>query len=188
MIASMISRQLCSRMSLVTAVDGLRAKLLLAFVTLFVTAQTDAAEQVSTQAIKVDPMSADPMSGSYLLQLVSGLVVVIICIVVLAWLAKKMNRLQACTDESLKIVGAISMGARERVVLLQVGEQQLLLGVSPGRINALHVLDEPVEASANCSPDTAGKGFAEKLKTMMADANRGQLSAGTKNTNGGQAG
>ena len=115
-------------------------------------------------------MKSDPMSGSYLLQLVLGLFVVVLCIIALAWFAKKMNRFQSITDDSLKIIAGISMGARERVVLLQVGEEQLLIGVSPGRINKLHVLAKPIETTANNSAASAGKNFADKLKTVMADA------------------
>jgi flagellar protein FliO/FliZ len=38
----------------------------------------------------------------------------------------------------------VAVGAKERAVLVQVGRQQLLLGVAPGRVNTLHVLTEPV--------------------------------------------
>ena len=87
-------------------------------------------------------------------------------------LPKKMNRFQAVTDESLKILGGISMGSRERVVLLQVGEEQLLIGVSPGRINTLHVLETPIENSAAGVSHVKGGAFSEKFKTLMTEANK----------------
>jgi len=116
--------------------------------------------------------SAEPMSGSYLLQLVAGLLVVLLCIIALAWLAKKVNRNRFITDDSLRIIGALSMGPRERVVLMQVGESQLLIGVAPGQINTLHVLDTPIETgSAQSDKSLAGasadKSFSDKLKNMM---------------------
>ena len=64
------------------------------------------------------------MSGGYMLQLVLGLVIVLACIVVLAWLAKRMNRLQSSTGDMLKIIGGINVGSREKVVLLQVGSER----------------------------------------------------------------
>jgi flagellar protein FliO/FliZ len=121
----------------------------------------------SAEESSVPSIKTDPMSGGYLLQLILGLVVVIVCIVALAWVAKRVNRLQSSTDGSLKVLGGLSMGARERVVLLQVGEQQLLIGVSPGRINALHVLDEPVSDIDKIS--NAGS-FSEKLSAMLNDS------------------
>ena len=114
------------------------------------------------------PIGSDPMSGGYLLQLIMGLIVVVICILVLAWVAKRVNGLQSSTDGMLKIIGGISMGSRERVVLLQVGEKQLLLGVSPGRINTLHVLDGNIENDDLNSDSISGGSFSEKLKDKLA--------------------
>jgi flagellar protein FliO/FliZ len=113
----------------------------------------------------------DAMSSNYLLQLIIGLFIVLICIVALAWFAKKINRYKLLTDDSLKIIGGLSMGARERVVLLQVGTEQLLLGVSPGRINTLHVLDTPIETLNRSQDNSFGKSFSDKFKTIMTDAN-----------------
>jgi hypothetical protein len=45
---------------------------------------------------------------------------------------------------AIEILADVAVGAKERAVLVQVGRQQLLLGVAPGRVNTLHVLTEPV--------------------------------------------
>jgi flagellar protein FliO/FliZ len=108
-------------------------------------------------------ISTDPMSGSYLFQLILGLIVVLICIVALAWFAKRMNRLQSSTGGMLKIIGGISMGSRERIVLLQVGSEQLLVGVSPGRINTLHVLEAPLDNVDVNSEKTFATNLAEAV-------------------------
>lgn len=86
--------------------------------------------------------STDGNGKSYMLQLFSGLILVLLSIVVLAWVVKRFNRLQPSGNTSLQIIGGISMGARERVVVVQAGSTKVLLGVSPGRINMLHVLEE----------------------------------------------
>jgi flagellar protein FliO/FliZ len=44
----------------------------------------------------------------------------------------------------LKIVGALSLGQRERVVVVQAGSEQILLGVTATQINTLHILDKPL--------------------------------------------
>ena len=108
-------------------------------------------------------INTDPMSGSYLFQLILGLIVVLICIVALAWFAKRMNRLQSSTGSMLKIIGGLSMGSRERIILLQVGSEQLLIGVSPGRINKLHVLETPLEDGETNSEKTFAESLAEKV-------------------------
>lgn len=116
----------------------------------------------------------DPMSGSYLAQLIAGLFIVVLCIVALAWLTKKINRFRFIADDSLKVIGGLSMGSRERVVLLQVADKQLLIGVAPGRINTLHVLETPIQAVANDTQKSTAQSFSDKLKTVMAAANNKQ--------------
>jgi flagellar protein FliO/FliZ len=117
-------------------------------------------------------LNAEPINSSYMLQLVIGLLIVLFCILALAWLAKKMNRFQSLADGSLKVVAGLSMGSRERIVLLQVGEEQLLLGVSPGRINTLHVLDTPLEMMNRQTGSSLENNFLDKFKAMMSDADK----------------
>ncbi len=161
-----------------------QSKIYFSGIVFFYSTKTYSIEDVVTQVIKSDSViksgsitsgsiATNPMSGSYLMQLVLGLLVVVLCIVVLAWFAKKMNRFHSVKDDSLKIISGISMGSREKIVLLQVGEEQLLVGVSPGRINKLHVLNSSITASAGVASNVenkhSDKGFSDKLKTMMAD-------------------
>lgn len=146
-------------------VCGIKYKIYSAGILLALATQAYANVEVPSPVIK-----SDPMSGSYLMQLVLGLIVVVLCIIALAWFAKKMNSFQSLADDSLKIVSTISMGTRERIVLLQVGEEQLLVGVSPGQINKLHVLNKPIEKVAGSQGGATGKGFSGKFKSMMADA------------------
>jgi flagellar protein FliO/FliZ len=94
----------------------------------------------SLKKTEKNEMTTAANSNSYLLQLVSGLVIVLLSIVVLGWLAKRFNRMQSPGGGNLRIVEGISMGARERVVVVEVDGERLLLGVSPGRINKLHSL------------------------------------------------
>lgn len=116
------------------------------------------------EAATASPASAaDPMAVSNLWQLTFGMIVVLSVMLGLAWILKRTGKFQAAAGGSLKILGGLSMGSRERVVLLQVGETQLLIGVAPGRVQALHVLDQPLESHDHHD----GKGFAEQLGRMM---------------------
>jgi len=150
---------------------AVKARVVYAAVLFISASNATAAEDVMSQLTK-----SDPMSSSYLLQLIMGLFVVILCIVALAWFAKKMNRFQSMTDSSLQIITGISLGTRDRAVLLQVGEDQILVGVSPGRLTTLHVLDKPVEIAANNTGRTVGTNFSDKLKVMMADVKKSSTS------------
>lgn len=72
------------------------------------------------------------------------LFVVIAVIVLLASVLKKFN-LGFPGSRNIKIVTALSLGTRERVVVIEVGGKQHMLGVTPHQINHLMTLDEPLE-------------------------------------------
>lgn len=107
--------------------------------------------------------SHDPLAMTSLWQLTLGMLVVLGLIMALAWLLKRSGRFQAGAGGGLRILGGLSMGSRERVVLIQAGDTQLLLGVAPGRVQTLHVLDKPLAAG---DAGAAG-GFAEQLGRIL---------------------
>lgn len=107
------------------------------------------------------PASQDPIAMTSLWQLTLGLLAVLALIVSIAWLLKRTGRFQMAAGGDLRVLGGLSMGARERVVLIQAGETQLLLGVAPGRVQTLHVLDKPLQQSI------PGGGFAEQLSKVL---------------------
>jgi flagellar protein FliO/FliZ len=107
----------------------------------------------------------EPMATGKLLQMGFGLFLVLALILATAWFARRMGRFQGGTGSSLRIIGGLSMGARERVVLIQAGTTQLLLGVAPGRIQTLHVLPEAVAVDA--ADEVAGASFASGLSAIL---------------------
>lgn len=111
------------------------------------------------------PPPADPMAASNLLQLLFGLFVVLIAIGVTAFLLRRLGRLPQGPG-NMRVIAGLSLGARERAVLVQVGDKQLLLGVAPGRVHTLHVLERPVDTSPALPGGPAG-GFADKLAQLL---------------------
>lgn len=120
------------------------------------------------------PLSPGVSTGN-LVQVTLGLLLVLAMIVGIAWLLRRYGRLQSAASGSLKILGGLSIGPRERVVLLQVGDTQLLVGVAPGRVQMLHVLDEPlitpeISPSSGISGGISGndvRSFAERLSAAI---------------------
>ena len=107
----------------------------------------------------------DPLATSSLWQLTLGMLLVLGLIMGIAWVLKRTGRFQLAAGGGLRILGGLSMGARERVVLLQVGETQLLVGVAPGRVQTLHVLDKPLQSVSKTT--TEGGGFADQLGRLL---------------------
>lgn len=122
-------------------------------------AVTRAAEQTGKVNLKTEPLS-----GANFAEMVLGLVAVIAAILFLAWIMRRLGRLPSMGGQHLQVIGSLNLGTRERVVLVQAGETQLLVGVAPGRVQALHVLDQPIEL---VHPNSTESGFAERLKAAL---------------------
>lgn len=108
---------------------------------------------------------ADPLAMGNLVQLTLGLLAVLLLLGGLAWLLRRSGRFNTGMHGALQVLGGVSMGTRERVVLLQVGKQQLLVGVAPGRIQTLYVLDEPIDVTESAMRPKAG--FAQALDMAL---------------------
>ena len=91
--------------------------------------------------------ASDPINTGNIIELVLGLVVVIVLIVLLTWIMRRVGTMNPQISGSMRVLGALSVGTRERVVLLKIGEEQVLVGVAPGRVQALHVLDNPIQSA-----------------------------------------
>jgi len=89
-------------------------------------------------------------------------------IFVVAWVMRRMGNLPTSSRGVLKVLTGVSIGQRERVVLMQAGKTQLLLGVAPGQIRTLHVFDEPViEENEQTDPVRFAERFNAALKQRM---------------------
>lgn len=58
------------------------------------------------------------------------------------WVCRKFSGFNAQVTDALRVTARLSLGMREKVVLLQAGNKQLILGITPGKIQTLHVLDQ----------------------------------------------
>jgi flagellar protein FliO/FliZ len=124
---------------------------------------------VAAQQAPVDPLPA----GS-VLQLTLGLVAVLLAIGASVWLVRRLGRLQGMVGSGLRVLGGLSLGARERVVLVQVGDQQLLLGVAPGRVQTLHVLEQPLsEPRRQSDPGSFGARLQAALGRGGVESGKG---------------
>lgn len=116
--------------------------------------------------------SSSPSVWSSLFALILVLSLFFGCI----WLLRKINGGNVgMNNTKLKIIGGIALGMREKVVLLQVGSKQLVLAVTPGRIETLTVLEgEDCLTNPHAKPVIEMEGsFAQKL--MQALKNRSDV-------------
>lgn len=116
-------------------------------------------------------MAAEPSAsmsgvdvGGQLTKLLLGLLLVVGLIFLLAWVLRRMQQLNPRSNQAIKLVSSHALGPRERLVLVQVGSEQVLLGLSAGRITPLHVLAEPVHLP---DAEPANPEFAQRLMELL---------------------
>lgn len=105
------------------------------------------------------------MNDLDMLQWFLSLIVVIIIIAMLAFLAKK-SRVFGSSHQQLNVVATMPLGPKERLMVVKVGDEQVLLGVTSQQINLLKSLDTPLDDTDNRSNP-----FANKLAEMMKQNN-----------------
>ncbi len=99
-----------------------------------------------------------------------ALVIVLVVFFICIWAVRKSSLFNLSNNQQMRVVGGLSIGAKERIVLVQLGAKQLVLGVCPGRIETLHILEGEECLLAN--QENKQENFAKKLN----DAITGQAS------------
>jgi flagellar protein FliO/FliZ len=113
-------------------------------------------------------VSSVPVSGvAGVGQVTVALCIVLGAIFVCAWLMRRMRNLGNGRSGAVSVVAEVRLGPKERAVLLQVGTTQLLVGVAPGQISALHVLAEPLVPQAPAAPTLDGASFKSLLRRSL---------------------
>jgi len=98
-----------------------------------------------------------------------GLAVVLAALMGFFWFLRRFSPGQTGAQGVVKVVGGVMLGPRERLVVVEVGDTWLLLGVGGGQVTRLHDMPRP----AGYVTPTAGQlpgglpGFADKLKDML---------------------
>jgi len=120
-------------------------------------------------------------SGASLAQAGLGLFAVIALILAMAWVARRVGLVRhGSGNASMKVVGSLMLGPRQRVVTVEVGDTWLVLGVSPNEIRPLHTLaarpdtgapdsSQPGSQPGSQPPQRMQGGFGERLMRAMQE-------------------
>jgi flagellar protein FliO/FliZ len=113
----------------------------------------------------VPTATAEPVRATFgaagLLQAGLGLGVVVAMIFGCAWVARRFGLQQSGGGRLLKVVSSAMVGQRERVVVVEIGGQWLVLGVASGQVRALHTLPAQKLSDTDAPPALPGlAGFA----------------------------
>jgi flagellar protein FliO/FliZ len=116
---------------------------------------------------------AGPAAGS-LIQTIFALCVVLGLLALLAWFMKRYGPKAQAGSAHVKLVGALNLGGRERIMVVEVGDQWIVVGASPGRVNALATMPRQAGADTGATlhpHQPPASSFSEWLKQTIDKRN-----------------
>ena len=113
-------------------------------------------------AAGVSPAVAPPMtvSASDVLNVGGSLAMVLLAVVVIGWLYSRAHGVRSRSGQVIQVIASQALGPKERVLIVDIAGQQLVLGVTAAGMRTLHVLEAPVEAGSELA---SMPGFAARL-------------------------
>jgi flagellar protein FliO/FliZ len=113
--------------------------------------------------------SATTTAGNFF-QVLLGLIVVLVLMAAAAWSLKKFGVSKLAGNATVKIVGGVSVGNRERVMVIEVADQWIVVGVAPGQVNALSTMPRQENVASTVVTPVA-KNFSAWLKQTIDKRN-----------------
>ncbi|MFC7514200.1 flagellar biosynthetic protein FliO [Herbaspirillum sp. GCM10030257] len=123
---------------------------------------------LSAAAYAVDATA--PASVGSLFQVFFGLIVVLALMAGAAWLIRRLGVSKIVSVSAVKIVGGVSVGSRERILVVEVADQWIVVGVAPGRVNALSTMSRQEIATESLAVPGANN-FSAWLKQTIEKRN-----------------
>jgi flagellar biosynthetic protein FliO len=114
-------------------------------------------------------MPAASSTGS-LLQTLFALIVVLGVLGALAWFLKRYGPRAGVGNANVKVVGSLNLGGRERLLVVEIGNQWIVVGASPGRVNGLATMPRQEGADAGATlvnPGPSANSFADWLRQTI---------------------
>jgi len=112
------------------------------------------------------------ISTDHVLKWSLGLIIVLALFFTCIWFMRKMGALPVNAKDGMKVVAGLTLGMREKIILVQIGEKQLVLAVTPGRVEKLLLLEGEDTLFQQAKEENTDADFSQKLKQIMSGENR----------------
>ncbi|MFG6665494.1 flagellar biosynthetic protein FliO [Halomonas sp. HNIBRBA4712] len=121
----------------------------------------------TSQTGAVDALGSDALIGMAALgKTAAALALVIAIIIACTALLKRVQQKRFDSGARLKVVGSTAVGGRERVVVVEIEDTWLVLGVGGGRITRLH--ERPAPPDRPAPQARASAGFSKRLAGALS--------------------
>jgi flagellar protein FliO/FliZ len=109
--------------------------------------------------------------ASTALEMVAVLTGVVLLILILGWLIKRVGNFPTAGKGIVKVVGGVSLGPRERAVVIEAGDKRILVGVAPGRVQTLCLLDDDISDGLVAESSSENE-FSNQLDAQLQDGSK----------------
>ena len=116
--------------------------------------------------------AAPGLSGGNYLQAILALILIVGLLAGTGWLARKVTGGKGFGQGGMKVVGGVALGPRERIVLVEVGDTWLVIGLVPGQIRTLYKMPKgELSAEGALAQGLSNAHFADLLKRVSQKGN-----------------
>lgn len=119
---------------------------------------------ISTAAFADSQTAPGVLNHSELVKILTGLLLVLLVIFLLSWLVKRFNVVQLSSSKGFNVVASMTLGPKERMLLLKVGARYLLIGVGASSVNTLYDFGEQMPEGFDVENKSS---FADLLKSTL---------------------
>lgn len=116
-------------------------------------------------ALAKTPQLASPVSAGDILRVFIGLIAVVATLFAVLWLFKRLGGTSGRGRGNMRILASLPLGHRERLLLVQVGGTQLVIGVTAQEVRLICRLEDPVTISDTASSNETA--FMERLLNAL---------------------
>ena len=106
---------------------------------------------------------ASPLSVASLMQLTLSLIAIVALILAISWVMKRLKLAGSRGTGEIAVVDELNLGPKDRIVLIRVGESQVLVGIGASGMVELTPLTVPIALKGV----TQATPFAERLRDFM---------------------
>lgn len=108
--------------------------------------------------------SSIPGAGGAILPIIANTALIVAVVLGLGWVVKRAGLTSGARSGGIEILASQSVGAKEKILVVQVGNTQLVVGSTPGNIRTLYSTDEALLPAAQ-SPETTA--FSSRLSAIL---------------------
>ncbi len=126
---------------------------------------SSAGETVTTNAGPTLP-STPGLGGGEVLNMGISMLIVVGVIVLLGWLYSRSRFVGVGNSDTINVIATRAMGPKERLLIVEVADQQLLVGMTATAVQTLHVFDKPIAVE---NKENAPSGFAHRLRAAVQE-------------------